>query len=360
MTRSRRLDRTRIAPWACLLVLLGAALAHGPTLAASPDPSSAADRLAASLLTDADLPGFVGRDLDDPAELDIDRLAFDEHRGSRLATRAWVSQEHGVVFDQRMEFPTDEAAVAYLVAAEATLSEAGDAGLALDPDDPLTPATRHWAGEAVIGAEPVAMDVWLIPVGPVVAKVSATVFGPGLVLRRAIAERALARLEAGFGPADAVWPTGTPQITSDPSYSDIEAIQRLMPAVLRTGARGCDGEVLEPRMPGEVAAVSCDRDNAIVVYRQFTDADARDDAYASLLDEVPEPDGTAASCADGAYQGVVTEGDHSWSVACWESGSGLVLLWTEPDQPTLGAILAPPSSDLVALWEEARFRDEVP
>lgn len=361
MTRSRRFIRTLGVPgWLCLLVALGVALAGAPAQGASPDPSSRADPLAGSLLVEADLPGFVGRDLDDPLELDIDRLAFDEHRGIRVATRAWVSQELGVVFDQRMLFPTDAAALAYLGAAEPTLSEASDAGLALVSADPLTPATRHWAGDALIGGEPVAMDVWLIPVGPVVAKVSATVFGPGLEMRRAIAERALERLEAAYGPADAVWPSASPGSPSDPEYSDLEALQRLTQAVLRTGARGCDDEGVEPSLPGEVVAVSCERDGVVVVYRQFTDAATRDAAYASLLDEAPEPDDTAESCADGVHQGLVTEGDRSWSVACWESASGLVLLWTEPDQPTLGAILAPPSSDLMGLWEEVRFRDDVP
>jgi len=62
--------------------------------------------------------------------------------------------------------------------------------------------------------------------------------------------------------------------------------------------------------------------------------------------------------SQGAFRGVVTEDDRSWSVACWESSSGLVLLWTEPGQPVLGAILAPPFADLMGLWRAARFVDD--
>jgi hypothetical protein len=207
MTPTRHAPVGRLAPWwLCLLAVIGLALTGAGAGAASPRPSPTGDRLASSLLTTDDLPGFLGSDLDDPTELDLDRLAFDEHGGYGVVARAWVSQEMGVVFDQRMLFPTGDAALAYLAAAEPTLSEADDAGLVLVADDPLTPATRHWAGETLIGAERVAMDVWLIPAGPVVAKVAATVFGPGLEMRRTIAERALARLETAFGPAAAAAP----------------------------------------------------------------------------------------------------------------------------------------------------------
>lgn len=358
--------RHRPAPFGTAIVCLVLLLAFGVTLARAQDGSPPTDTLAASLLTAEDLPGFTGRDLD-PTELDIDRRSFDEQRGIETRIRAWVAQERGVVFDHRMLFPDSEAALAYLTAAEPTLSEADDAGLVLVADDPLTAATRHWAGETRIGADVVAMDVWLVPVGPVVAKVAVTVFGPGLDERRIIAERALARLEAAYGPADgalrspegslAVPPGASPDASavspSASAVSDIERLQGLVQAVLRTGARGC-GDA-GPSLPGEVVAMSCTKGDIVVVYRQFTDDAARDAAFASLVEQVPEPDGGAISCADGAYQGSVTEGDRTWAVACWESSSGLVLLWTEPHQPTLGAILAPPFSDLVGAWEAARF-----
>jgi hypothetical protein len=255
-----------------------------------------------------------------------------------------------------MLFPTDEDAFAYLVAAEPTLTEADDAGLVLVTDAPLTPTTRHWAGETLIGADRIAMDVWLIPVGPVVAKVAATVFGPGVGMRRAVAERALARLEAAYGPADATWPPVRPHDPSVSGASDLELLQGLMQAVLLTGARGCEGDALGPSLPGEVVALSCERDGVVVVYRQFADAMARDAAFASLADEASTSDVAVIPCGDGVDQGRITEVGRAWSVACWQSSSGLVMLWTEPDQPTLGAILAPASSDLVALWEDARFR----
>ena len=256
-----------------------------PAWSASPPP--ARDRLFESLLRAEDLPGFTGRPLDDPSDLDFDRAAFDAARGMEHIAHAWVSQEQGVVFDHRMLFPTPQAAHAYLTAAEPTLSEADDAGLRLVPDEPLTSVTRHWAGETLIGAEPVAMDVWLIPVGPVVAKVAATVFGPALSDRRAIAERALVRLEAAYGPADAVSPSGSPGVAPASPASDIELVQALVQAVLRTGARDCEDPGAS--LPGEVVAVSCTTGDVVVVYRQFADAAARDVAYAMLLDEVPEP-----------------------------------------------------------------------
>ena len=34
---------------------------------------------------------------------------------------------------------------------------------------------------------------------------------------------------------------------------------------------------------------------------------------------------------------------------------GPVLLWTEPDEPVLGAILAPAAADAVAIWEDVRL-----
>ena len=126
------------------------------------------------------------------------------------------------------------------------------------------------------------MDVWLIPVGPVVAKVSATVFGPGLELRRAIAERALARLVAAFGPADAVWPTGSPTAPGTPSgspYSDLESAAT--PDAGRAASRAARLRwESNPGWPGEVTAVGCTRDGAVVVYRLFTDARAATPAFA--------------------------------------------------------------------------------
>ena len=335
-----------------LMLLAGVARAQGasPSEGVS-DPHAL---LVATLLDDTDLPGFTGRDLGDPSDLDIDRLAFDEQRGIERVARAWVSQDQGVVFDQRMRFPTAEAALAYLMAAEPTLSEADDAGLSLVTDDPLTPATRHWAGETVISAEPVAMDVWLIPVGPVIAKVAATVFGPALEGRRGFAERALERLEAAYGPATATSPWSSPGASPDASStSDIRIVERLVQRVLRTGQRGC--ESLEPGLPGEVTALSCARGEAIVVYRAFSDLAARDAAFASLIDQVTQPLPTTSSCADGAARGDISELDRSWSMACWDSSSGRVLLWTEPDDAVLGAILAPASVDVMSLWQGVRF-----
>jgi len=338
------------------VLVVSSLVATGSLPAWSASPPPAREGLLQSLLTAEDLPGFTGRALDDPSDLDIDRAAFDAQRGMAHVAQAWVSQDRGVVFDHRMLFPTPQAALDYLTTAEPTLSEADDAGLRLVPGEPLTPATRHWAGETRIGAEPVAMDVWLIPVGPVVAKVAVTVFGPGLADRRAIAQRALARLQAAYGPVDVPSPSGSPGIAAASPASDLELVQALAQAVLRTGARGCDSPA--PSLPGEVVAMSCTTGDVVVVYRQFTDAAARDAAYAMLLDEVPLPDGAATSCADGAYQGSITEGGRTWALACWESASGLVLLWTEPSQAVLGAILAPPFTDLMGLWEAARFVDE--
>lgn len=212
---------------ATLALVLTALLLAWTPMARAQSPSPSPDLLGESLLAGDDLPGFVGRDLEDPSDLDIDRLAFDEHHGIEVRIRAWVSQEQGVVFDHRMRFPTADDALAYLAAAEATLSEADDAGLVLDAADPLTATTRHWAGETLMGDERVAMDVWLIPVGPVVAKVAATVFGAGLDQRRAIAERALARLMAAYGPVDDASPHGSGPPRDDDAAS---------PAAVSSGA----------------------------------------------------------------------------------------------------------------------------
>jgi hypothetical protein len=150
-----------------------------------------------------------------------------------------------------------------------------------------------------------------------------------------------------------VWPSSSPAAPTDPAVSDLELIQRLMPQVLRLGLRDCEG--IDPGMAGEVTALSCTRDDALVVYRLFTDAEARDGAFASLIEQAPAPDATAGSCSDGAFRGEVTEGDRTWSMACWMSSSGPVLLWTEPAEPVLGAILAPAGTDVVAVWEAGRL-----
>jgi hypothetical protein len=253
--------------WLWLVTLVCLAAVGGVTHAASPAPSVARDRLASSLLMADDLPGFVGRDLEDPTELDIDRLAFDEHGGSEVAARAWVSQDAGVVFDQRMLLPSSKAALAYLEAAEPTLSEADVAGLALVADDPLTPTTRHWAGEARIGSELVAMDVWLIPVGPVVAKVAATVFGPGLDGRRLVAERALDRIEAAFGPAATSAASDAPngQPGTSPT-ADLGSLERRMLAPRSSDAvalMGRGGGVSGPD-PGEDPSGSTTGSNRVM------------------------------------------------------------------------------------------------
>jgi hypothetical protein len=351
--RSALLARSAAAVALALLLGLPAARAASPGASAAPDLSPAPDPLAASLLDQTDLPHHTGSGIEPVTDLDIDRLAFEEQRGISTLMRAWASQERGVVFDLRMLFPTPRSALAYLVAAEPTLSEAFDAGLALVTDDPpLTAATRHWAGDTIIGGERVAMDVWLIPVGPVVAKVSVTAFGPGLDDRRGIAERALARVEDAFGRATARWPGASPGVP-EPRASDAAAAGLLELAPTdRVG--GCGS--VEIGLAGEVAALGCTLAGSPVTYRLFLDAATRDAALAELLAQVPEPDASARSCAEGPSRGELTEDGRTWSLACWESSSGLVMLWSEPDHPVLGAILAPGSfAGLTALWRAARL-----
>jgi hypothetical protein len=101
--------------------------------------------------------------------------------------------------------------------------------------------------------------------------------------------------------------------------------------------------------------VACSWGGANVIYGLFTDVAARDAALASLLGEAPAPDDGAASCREGAYRGEVTERHRAWSIACWVSSSGQVLLWSEPDEPVLGAILAPAGADAMATWEVVRL-----
>jgi hypothetical protein len=234
----------RLAGTTSLVALLGVLMVVGAR-AESPSAAPTTDALAASLLTADDLPGYLSSGILTETDLDIDRPAFDEAGGTGFLMQVWVSQDEGVVFDDRMLFPTPEAALAYLEAAEPTLSEAADAGLALVRDDPpLTAATRHWAGDTTIGDQQVAMDVWLVPVGPVAAKVAVTVFGPGLDRRRAIAEEALARLETQYGPATAEWPEPAPGASPSPGASSSPGVSPSPGA-----SPSPDGSLSGPRLP---------------------------------------------------------------------------------------------------------------
>ena len=119
--------------------------------------------------------------------------------------RSWVSCSTSGCCSRPRRLPSPTC-----MAAEPTLSEADDAGLgAAWPDDPLTPATRHWAGEDLDRRRARRDGRLAHPGGPGGRqRWPRPVFGPGLEMRRAIAERALARLETAFGPRGS--PTGRP------------------------------------------------------------------------------------------------------------------------------------------------------
>ncbi|MEZ4597495.1 MAG: hypothetical protein R3C32_12150 [Chloroflexota bacterium] len=111
----------------------GAPSGPGPAQPTPPaTPPATGDPLLEGLLAEGDLPGLASPSgPEEGTRYDIDESAFEANDGIRVVSRTWQSLADtglAAVFDFRMQFPTDEAARAYLDAAEPVLSEGAATG----------------------------------------------------------------------------------------------------------------------------------------------------------------------------------------------------------------------------------------
>ena len=172
----------------------------------------------ASLLQATDLPStLVSHGLaTDDAGLDIDLAAFYANDGVSLATQLWQAADAlpvAAVFDFRMQFPTPEAAAAYLDAAEPTLSEQQTAGLQPVPGAPaIGEDSRTYSVVTLQGEQPITFYDFLFHVGPVAAKVFVAGYDTTAEQATAIATAAAQRMTQ-VGPP----PPGTPAPPPSPT-----------------------------------------------------------------------------------------------------------------------------------------------
>lgn len=177
---------------------------------------------------------------------DIDEASYVEAGGVDRVQQLWQAAKVlptsrvVIVFDFRMVFPTQEAAQAYLEAAEPILSEAVT-GLELQADTPtLGQASRHYAGTLSQGSVTISVQNLLYRVGPVVGKVFVGGFDTTFEDLLPIAMAAGARTEAwviaqllaspepslppaSLAPATMVLATFGPDLTTTPGGSTAPA-----------------------------------------------------------------------------------------------------------------------------------------
>jgi len=160
---------------AICIALLGPAAVLGQAPASPAATDSASVGAASMLLTAADLPaGMSSAGITDGSAFTIDTADFATNGGLAIAEQTWSAPAEGPllrVFDFRFLFPSPEAAQAYLDAAGPTLSEAAGGLSEVSGDTQIGDGYRHFAGEAVVSEQVVALQNVVFRIGPVVAKV---------------------------------------------------------------------------------------------------------------------------------------------------------------------------------------------
>jgi hypothetical protein len=152
----------------------------GSSPAAAQSPSSGPipyQGLLRTLLDASDVPsGLTPSAIGDGTSWDLAWSAYLANGGIAAVDETWKAsapQPVVAVFDFRMQFPTDEAAAAYLSAGEATLSERDSTGTTLVQDArPIGDGYRHYRGTTTNGGQPYVLHVYLFHVGPIAAKVA--------------------------------------------------------------------------------------------------------------------------------------------------------------------------------------------
>ncbi len=262
----------------------------------------------AGLLQAGDLPPAMAAsaDVEESIDYDVDDAAFVANDGVRMVSRTWggeTDQGTQVAFDFRMQFPTPEAASAYLAAAMPTLSEVAATGMSPLADVPPLGDEVFAFGVDTQGEDgPVTVRNYLIRVGPVVAKVLAG--GGGLTgdeIETMAAAAAMRMSEAGPPVPGSPRPAPTPSpaaspVTPLPSGDLVELLLGHVPDAI---APTCDAD--EQRLwEGEVATVVCLPSDAdvTVTYSGFDTADHMGAAYQMSLDTIDVSD-IAGSCRPG-------------------------------------------------------------
>ncbi len=361
---------SRVSPSSSAVVPSSAAVpsaAAGPSSSAVPSSAAgadAADPILAGMLQEADLPGMESPlGPEDGTSYDIDDTAFTANGGIRVTSRVWQSiADEGLsaVFDFRMQLPSDEAAAAYLHAAEPVLSEATANGQTPVPSPPVIGSDSRVYGLQTTGGEgSVLLRTYLFRVGPVAAKV--LVGGPGVTAPEAdaIARAAAARMERSGPPV-----TGSPRPPASPGPSpsappalpsgDLSGL--LLAHVPATIAAGCVADA-QRLWEGEIATLVCiDAVNDVrVTYSGFRDVTALRSAYAESLAGIDLTQ-VAASCDQGPFMGVYqVEGEDVGQVTCWPEQGGRAIMWSDERLAILSVAVSGPldPAGLYLWWLEA-------
>ena len=351
----------------CLGTIGAAAQSPGPgaSLSASPGTSPAAvDMLAAGLLQFEDLPaGMVpATEVQDGTDYDIDDPAFVANDGTRIVSRTWGLESTdgtSIVFDFRMQFPTPEAASAYLAAALPTLSESQTTGLR-----PLTAVPAMGDETYAFGLDtqgesgPVTVRTYLFRVGSVVAKV----LGGGVVLTgdqvEAIAQAAAARVVAAGEP---VAGSPRPEPTPSPAASALPLPSGDLTALLLAHVPDAIAPACTPDSQrlweGELVTLACSLPDVdvVVTYSGFDTADHMGAAYQSGLDSIDLSD-LADGCDVGTYAGTYQlDGQDVGQIVCWAEPNGQAIMWSDDRLSILSVAVSPSldASSLYTWWMEA-------
>jgi hypothetical protein len=330
---------------------------EAPSGAAS--PATLDDPLLEGLLTEADLPGLVSpTGPQEGTEYDIDDAAFEANDGIRVVSRTWQSlADTGVaaVFDIRMQFPTDEAAAAYLAAAEPVLSERSANGQSPIPSAPVIGEDSRVYGLEQTGDQgPVLLRTYLFHVGTVAAKVVAG--GPGVTAATtdAIAAAAAERIRAAGPPAagsprpaGSIGPSPTPTLPL-PTGDALAAL--LLEHVPPEIGPGCVPDT-QRLWTGELATLVCtdDSQDVTVTYSGFDSVDSLEAAFDASMQGIDLGD-VAPSCDEGPYTGAYqVDGEQVGNVTCWDERGGQAIMWSD-DRLAILSVAASPTLDAAGLY----------
>ncbi len=367
-----------VAMGCCLVVAPTAAQSPSPYLApppsAAPITSSAAgsqvasDPLVDGLLQATDLPGgmVAASDVVEGSDYDIDDAAFVANQGTRIVSRTWGMDDPAgtsIVFDFRMQFPTPEAASAYLAAALPTLSEATSTGLQPlpQPGPPPMGEEVHLFGLDTQGDNgPVSIRTYIFRVGPVVAKVLAGGANISAAQAEIIAREAATRMQAAGAPAPGS-PRPAPTPTPAPSGSPLplpsgDLVSLLLAHIPADIATTCSPDS-QRLWEGEVVTLVCAPADADVevTYSGFDTADHMGAAYQSSLDTI-DLSQMADSCDAGTFSGSYQlDNAPVGQLTCWQEGAGQAIMWSD-DRLSILSVAVSPSLDAAGLylwWEGA-------
>ncbi len=314
----------------------------------------------ASLLQAADLPpGMVpATGPQEGSSYDIDDAAFVANDGTRIVSRTWgMDGDAGssIVFDFRMQFPTPDAASAYLAAALPTLSETATTGLQPLTDVPaIGEDTRAYGLETSGDQGPVTIRTYLFRVGPVAAKVlggGAGLTGPEV---EAIARAAASRMEAAGPPAPGSprpAPTPAPSGSPGPSLPTGDLGGLLLAHIPDAIAASCVPDT-QRLWEGELETLACSLLDAdvVVTYSGFDTHDHMGAAYQESLDALDMSD-LADSCDLGTWTGSYqANGVDVGQVTCWSEPNGRAIMWSD-DRLSMLSVAVSPSLDSGGLYQ---------